>query len=264
MSYKVWLLVILVTGGFLYGWNDYTAPCKRPLAYDIGTIDPRQNYTHTEFLSLIQAGESMWEKSTGKDLFVYKPGSRLKINLLYDQRQENYNARKNDATILGSTEINLANEKNNLDQKQALYEAHVASYNQEVQRWNGRGGAPRNIQITLENQRLLLENEQRELQNLVEAYNTSVRDYNNQVGDLNALAHEETTAGEAWGGNQINVFVLEKGPNDVTLMAHELGHTLGLGHVDTDKSIMYYRLPQGLTSPSHADITLLNNFCLGK
>lgn len=261
MSWKLWLPIIIATLGFIYAWNDYTAPCNRPLAYDIGTVDPRQSYTSAEFLSLIQSGEKMWEKTTGKDLFVYQPGSRLKINLLYDERQENFNTRKNEAVALGITEAYLANEKNNLDQKQALYESHVESYNREVNRWNGRGGAPKNIQSALENQRLLLENEQQALQNLVETYNANVRKYNAQVSDLNALAHEETTAGEARKGDQINVFVVEKSQNDTTLLAHELGHALGLSHVETDKSIMYYRLPQGLTSPSQADLSALNTLC---
>lgn len=264
MSSKLWLLIILVTGSALYFWNDYIAPCNRPLAYDIGTVDSRQSYTRTEFLALIEKGENMWEKSTGRDLFVYKPGSRLKINLFYDERQKNYTTRKNEAAALGNTETNLANEKSNLDQKQALYESHVESYNREVNRWNGRGGAPRNVQTTLEKERELLEEEQRTLQSLVETYNANVRQYNDQVGDLNALAHEETTAGEARRGDAINVFVVEKSQNDTTLLAHELGHALGLGHVETDNSIMYYRLPQGLASPSQADREELDNLCLGK
>lgn len=264
MSLKLWLCIILVIGGALYLWNDYIAPCNRPLAYEVGTVDSRQSYTRTEFLALVEKGENMWEKSTGRDLFVYKPGSRLKINLLYDERQKNYTTRKNEAAALGNTEANLANEKSNLDQKQALYESHVESYNREVNRWNGRGGAPRNVQTTLENQRKLLENEQQALQNLVEAYNASVREYNAQVGDLNALAHEETTAGEARRGDQVNVFVVEKSQNDVTLLAHELGHALGLGHVEADNSIMYYRLLQGLTSPSQTDREALNNLCSKK
>jgi hypothetical protein len=261
MSFKVWLLVLVTVGGSLYVWNDYTAPCKRPLAYDVGTIDLRQSYTRDEFLALIQSGEKMWEKNTGRDLFVYKPGSLLKVNLLYDQRQQSYNIRKNEVDSLGITEANLANEKNNLDQKQATYETNVAAYNREVNRWNGRGGAPKNIQSALENQRILLENDKKTLQDLVTAYNASVREYNAQVGDLNALAHEETTAGEARQGDEINVFVVEKTKNDTTLLAHELGHALGLAHVSTDNSIMYYRLPQGLTSPSQADLSALNNLC---
>lgn len=252
-------LIISIIFGLI--WYQKQLPCREPLAYDIGKIDSRQNFGAEEFLALVKRGEAVWEKGSGKDLFVYKKGARIKVNLVYDDRQKTYNERKKESTTLGLTEEVLKEEKDKLSLLQSAYESKLSSYNSTVANWNARGGAPPGIIATLQSQRSALESDARELEGAVSRYNDLAKGYNSRVADWNVLAGEETTAGEARSTGEINIYLLEHSPSDNILVAHELGHALGLGHVDSEKSIMYYRLPRGLSTPSQSDLTALNNLC---
>jgi len=49
-------------------------------------------------------------------------------------------------------------------------------------------------------------------------------------------------------------------------LAHELGHTLGIGHVDNPQSVMYYLMgEQDLKNPhlTKEDLDALKNVCAG-
>lgn len=242
-------------------WYQKQLPCRESLSYDIGTIDPRQNFLPEELLALIKRSEAVWEKSSGKDLFVYKKGARIKVNLIYDNRQEKYNERKKESATLGLTEETLNEENSKLSIQKNTYENNLSSYNRIVASWNSRGGAPPGVVSNLQSKKNELEAEARELEATISRYNDLARGYNNRVAEWNVLTGEETTAGEARSTGEINIYLLEHSSSDDILVAHELGHALGLGHIDNEKSIMYYRLPQGLTAPSQADLTALNNFC---
>jgi hypothetical protein len=247
----------------IFGWVWYQKqlPCREPLAYDIGKIDSRQNFGAEEFLALVKRGEAIWEKGSGKDLFVYKKGARIKVNLVYDDRQKTYNERKKESATLGLTEEVLKEEKDKLSLLQSVYESKLSAYNSTVANWNARGGAPPGVIATLQSQKNELESDARQLEATVSRYNDLAKGYNSRVADWNTLAHEETTAGEARSTGEINIYLIEYSSSDNILVAHELGHALGLGHVDNEKSIMYYRLPQGLLAPSQSDLVALDNLC---
>ena len=65
-----------------------SAPCEQSIMYTIGTFDGRFGLSRQTFLSVIKEAETIWEKPVGKDLFAYADDGSLKINLIYDYRQQ--------------------------------------------------------------------------------------------------------------------------------------------------------------------------------
>lgn len=249
---------------FALVWYQGQRPCQKPLTYDIGKIDPRHNLSAQDFLTLIKKGESIWEKSTGKNLFDYQKGGHIKVNLVYDKRQKTYDARKKESLTLGLTEGALESEKQKLSVQQEAYNAKLASYNSDVASWNRRGGAPPSVVASFLARKNELAADAQSLQVAVARYNDLVRTYNNHVADWNSLAGEETTAGDAKSTGEVNIYLLENSKSDAVLVAHELGHALGLNHVNDSKSIMYYRLDPEITVPSKSDLEALDQLCTNK
>lgn len=244
-------------------WYQGQHPCQKPLTYDIGTIDPRHNLSTQDFLTLIKKGELIWEKNTGKNLFDYQKGGRIKVNLVYDDRQKAYDTRKKESLTLGLTEGALEAEKQKLSIQQEAYNTKLASYNSDVASWNRRGGAPPSIVASFLARKNELDADAQSLQVAVAQYNDLARTYNSHVADWNSLAGEETTAGDAKSTGEVNIYLLENSKSDAILVAHELGHALGLNHVNDSKSIMYYRLDPEITVPSETDKKTLEQLCVG-
>ncbi|PIZ57331.1 hypothetical protein COY23_01495, partial [bacterium (Candidatus Torokbacteria) CG_4_10_14_0_2_um_filter_35_8] len=63
-------------------------PCSRPITYSIGSFDDRFKLSKDKFLSIINKAEGSWENPMNKELFTYSEDGVLKINLVYDKRQE--------------------------------------------------------------------------------------------------------------------------------------------------------------------------------
>src|SRR5436190_875481 len=63
-------------------------PCRQPIAYSLGQFDTKFGISKTDFLSAVATAEAIWEKPIGKELFNYTPDGALKINLIYDARQD--------------------------------------------------------------------------------------------------------------------------------------------------------------------------------
>src|SRR3989344_3020351 len=94
---NLFFLVIVGGAAYLYrgpiiaGWTQLYSqyfPCKQPIAYSLGSFDERFGISKDRFLEAIKKAEAIWEAPTGKDLFAYKTDGRLKMNLVFDYRQE--------------------------------------------------------------------------------------------------------------------------------------------------------------------------------
>lgn len=295
--YAIWGIVLInkdqTREVVLSAKNFINPPCNRPLEYSIGEIDSRFGITRAEFEKLAEDSEFIWENQIGKNLFQYNSGAKFKINLVYDDRQEETTATEELEQDLKKLELyhegitsqyekiqsQYQQEIKKYEKDMASYKKDLEKYNDEVEYWNDQGGAPKDEYedldkkkkelkdryVKLEKQRKVINSLAGETNNLVSQenqistkYNTEVITYKNKFGDS-----KEFEKG-IFSGGSINIYQFkEKSDLELTL-SHELGHYLGLGHVENLEAVMYYLIgEQDLENPTLAkeDIGELKRVC---
>jgi len=270
-------------------WADLYAqffPCRSPITYHIGTFDARFGISRETFLKDIQVAEKIWEKPIGRELFAYRPDGNLTVNLVYDYRQEatiklrslgysvdesksSYDALKQKYEALTKS---YQQNKASLDQRVKDFEARNQAFAAEVARWNRQGGAPKDVYATLQAEQAALAAEADAIKAAQAALNTTVDSINalavvlNRLGDaLNLQAAHYNEVSKERGsefeeglyqsgpeGREIDIYQFDNTQKLVKVLAHELGHALGLEHVSDPKAIMY-KFNQGTNEKLTAD-----------
>ena len=271
------------------------APCRTVINYSIGAFDTRFGLSQEDFLMALQEGEKVWEDASGLDLFRYREDGELAVSLVYDERQETTDRLGRLGIAIQSTksayeevktkynELYAAYQSSKIefDRLLAKYEQRRKAYEANVAYWNGRGGAPRGEyeKLTAEREGLrtdLLELKRSESRTdelaadvnaLVEALNRLAEDLNlnarryNTIGASQSEEFEEGSYQSGPSGSSITIYQFENREKLIRVIAHEMGHALGIGHLDDPTAIMY-RLNQGETgTPAKADIEALNARC---
>jgi len=263
-----------------------------PIYYKVGTIDDRFNLTFEEARNEVSDAESVWEESTGRNLFTYDEDSKLSINFVYDERQqtateaetlkETLDAKENVNSALSETYAELVashgQQQNIFEDKHAIYERKLSNYNDEVQRYNDDGGAPLEVFAELEARKKTLNKELSALNKMAESLNdlsdqindigergnVLIQTYNDSVSRFNDeyVSNEEFTQGD-YQGKSINVYAFNDLIELKLVLVHELGHAMSLDHVENEESVMYYLMgkqPDNLTL-SPQDLTEFQDVC---
>ena len=288
-------LVTLGATGFA-GYNFYLfslGPCERLLEYAIGQFDPNFGVSQANFKAQLILAEKVWETALGRDIFVYEPEADFKINLIYDTRQQNTDAKQKAEFGLTAVEesFNKINKefnvlKNNYESRSAAYERAKkdfeqaqTEYQQKVNFWNKRGGAPENEFEKLEQQRLALNQSATELNaeakvlnqmaeevnRFLESRNKAASEYNQVVRDYNKKFGHGLEFNQAeYVGEAINVYQFTNNTDLALALTHEFGHALGMEHIENPNSIMHYLTEEGGIGnivPTAEDLAELKRVC---
>jgi hypothetical protein len=232
------LLALAIAVASVYVVYERTRACARPIAYTVGTIDPRFGLNKEAFTVHLKKAATLWNTAAGKELFVYDPEGSLPVHLIFDERQQTANLGKeiqNEQKLHNarSAELSLA---------RSAYESDARAYEEEVRYWNARGGAPKNVYQSLEQKRLALMATQDRLNAEVAALNADVRALNQDVAAYNADAGGTFEQGAYHADrfeHYIHVYEFANETQLVRLVAHEFGHALGLDHAVDPKAIMH-------------------------
>lgn len=270
------IFTIVLSVGF---WYRSTADiCPVPLPYRIGEVDDSFDLSFDEVKDRVAIAEDQWESAVNRDLFVYDEAAAFTVNFIFDERQEQSNQEERqrrflDGQLEENEEIFAAIEyaQSEYDEMSATYESRAVgyeerleAYNRTVRQYNDRGGAPEEEFAELEAERESLNAEAealsslltelnelgtrinqltREGNRLVDSYNESVNHYNENFGYA-----REFTQGD-YQGDRINIYEFSSDNELQSVLLHEFGHALGVGHVDTESSVMYYLLEENPDVP---------------
>lgn len=267
-----------------------TNPCDSPITYKLGKVDPGFKLSEAKLLQSIKESVDIWSKPVGKELFVYNPNGKLTLNLIYDERQKTTQQNqiiKADVDKISKLASSVKKEYegllSELERDKQIYNTELAkfqaerdAYSYKVMYWNERGGAPskeyeelqnqrQNLltqQQLLETKRVILNNTAEKVNVFINKYNLLVQSANTNIDTINETAGQEFQEGSYDPNtNTISIYEYSTQAKLNRVLAHELGHALGLNHNNDKSSIMYALNQSDNLTLSEDDLSSLKALC---
>ena len=242
-----------------------------PITYVMGAYDARFGISQERFLQIAQEAKKIWEDAAARKLFVYADNGSIKLNLVFDWRQEKLLEAKEEKSKLdeqGQSFDQLQRDydqrgrsldqmKRSFDESAQTYQNDLSIYNANVKRWNEGADHTDSQYQYLERRKKELEEEQSALERRRSELNTSGEELNKLGQHLEELSKKFNIEVQSYNGtfvqsrdfekgvfdgNAINIYEFEKEEDLRLTLVHEFGHALGFDHVENPKAIMNRKL----------------------
>lgn len=199
----LWAFVLVLIPGYLYftfGPQPSLHACDRPLVWHIADIDPRFGVSESELREAVQAAARRWEEAAGRTFFRERVGRGMPVSLVYDERSELLDER---ARARGRfLEARTEFEVNPSQENARLQVEASEALDRVLERIReGLGSDPRNARVIFDTWE-------------VDRRLTRVR-------------------------RQLQVFHFESPGRLDAILTHELGHAIGLDHLEEEEAIMH-------------------------
>lgn len=276
--------------------------CPIPLTYRMGEVDPRFGLSSEALREVTAEAAALWEDLAPRPLFRYDPAGELLINLTYDERQGTWEAQQRAQEALEEVRARHAAlveaheaREHALRTARARYEDQLAYVERRLERHNSVVVAvntgeiertPERVKalereseaITALRQQVDAQYERVErlrrqfnarvsrLNQMTETLNRQVRRYNDQFargGGYNKGVYLHKRSNRAVR-RSITVYQFKDRADLRQVLAHELGHALGIDHVSDPAALMHYQLSEhntGLSRLTAADRQALRAVC---
>lgn len=246
--------------------------CRIPYRVRVGEIDGEFRMDRADLEGALREAFAVWETYAQRPLFqISERTSATPVHLRFDERQvrsdvmaEERRAQEDVALEIDRMRAELEqlrqnHERERMDIQDAAdrYAGAVRSYEQWVAAFNRSRSQSQSERRRLNAERQGLERERQRLQGLQqqhqrdqEQFNRQVEAFNRDVARLNDRSRAAEAAMAGHGpvgagrytrtarGASIEVFLVTSHADLVLTLAHELGHALGMGHVEGEASIM--------------------------
>ncbi len=262
-KYFWWIILLITIAYWGYFQLTHVWPCQQPIKYTVGSFDGRFNLSKADFIRAIEDGGHIWENNIGKNLFEYDSSAKkgdLVVNLIYDYRQKAVDENKVltsriDASkdSVDTIKLQITGLQNEYDQASKEYLSLVSQYKKRQIDFN-----------TVEAKRLEVNRLADEVNAMIKKYNLQVKSINSTIQTVNQSAGKEFEEGlysSDSKGEKIDIYEFSDRDVLVRVLAHELGHALGLGHNENPESIMFYLNDSKNIKPTKDDLGELKTIC---
>ncbi len=271
--------------------------CDLPLTYHVGTIDARFDLTEAELVQVMQRVGRLWSRAAGQPVLRHQPDGDIAVHLRYSDSQR----RADQERRMGNRIEALQDQYADLDRRHKrlseTFDARLAAYkrlldrhNEAVDRFNAdvtalqsNGGIPADQResFTRRERRLnrmakTVHQKRREVDSLRQAVNAMSTEVNALAQTINQrIENYNRRFGQAHefdqgkyqridGQERIDVFQFSSRDELALVLAHEVGHALGLRHLDDSAAIMYYLMDKqdiGNLTLTPADVAAIQSRC---
>lgn len=247
--------------------------CGEPLTYTIGDIDDRFLINPEYLKTVLAEAAAVWSDAAGKPLFQYDEEGEIRIELIYGEQQQMSDSEKQFRSRINTLEMRIARMEREYNRANSRFEEQVETYRIEAEqldrrirqlnRWveniNRGGGFTESELREFENRKELIDRQRRELQyseTEIERAGRSLSDradrLNERIDEKNVLVDEynRTYAGsmrftqgeyvEDRSGRSIKIYHYSDTDELRLVIAHEMGHAMGIEHVSNPRSVMYH------------------------